>query len=138
MDPGVFDAGLWLTEDQRRLILETKNNNSPDGQTYTELSATDYLEKRGSPLLVIYPIDLKTSYSESEKTAWGDQIGTLKKSIKSSLGEDTPLMAFAFGFPKKESGVAVKYRVNKVKLDEMNANLEIDDEEEGIEEEDDD
>lgn len=141
MDPGVFDAGLWLTEEQKTMILEVKNNNAPDGKVYTELSATDYLERRNCPLLVIYPIDLKTSYSEAEKTAWGEQIGKLvelKENIKTSLGEDTPLMAFAFGFPKKESSVTVKYRANKRKLDELNANLEIDDEEEGIEEDDDD
>ena len=62
----------------------------------------------------------------------------LKGKIKTSLGADTPLMAFAFGFPKKESSITVKYRANKRKLDELNANLEIDDEEEGIEEDDDD
>ena len=126
---------------RKTMILEVKNNNAPDGKEYTELSATDYLERRNCPLLVIYPIDLKTSYSEAEKTAWGEQIGKLvelKRDIKTSLGEDTPLMAFAFGFPKKESSVTVKYRANKRKLDELNANLEIDDEEEGIEEDDDD
>lgn len=141
MDPSVFDAGLWLTEDQRNMILETKNNNAPGGKIYTELSVTDYLEIRKCPLLVIYPIDLKTSCSDAERMAWGDQISKLlqiKENIKASLGENNPLMAFAFGFPKKESGVTVKYRANKRKLDELNANLEIDDEEEGIEEDDDD
>jgi hypothetical protein len=61
----------------------------------------------------------------------------LKKKIKSDIGEDTPLMAFAFGFPRKESGVTVVYRANKVKLDELNANLELDDDEEGAEDDDD-
>lgn len=140
MDPGVFDAGLWLTDEQRKMILDTKNNNAPDGKTYTTLSATDYLERRVCPLLVIYPIDLKVQASDVEKEAWNgrvEELIELKGKIKGTLGEDTPLMAFAFGFPKKESGVTVKYRANKVKLDELNANLEIDDDEEGVDEDDD-
>lgn len=140
MDPGVFDAGVWLTESKKNMILESKNRNAPDGKVYTELSATDYLEHRDCPLLVIYPIDLKTTCSDAEKLAWEariDRLGQIKEGIKASLGEGMPLMAFAFGFPKKESSVMVKYRANKTKLNELNANLEIDDEDEGMEEEDD-
>jgi hypothetical protein len=75
-----------------------------------------------------------------EKEAWNgraEELIELKGKIKGALGDDNPLMAFAFGFPKKESGVTVKYRANKVKLDELNANLEIDDDEEGVDEDDD-
>jgi hypothetical protein len=61
----------------------------------------------------------------------------LKGTIKHEIGDDTPLMAFAVGFPKKESGVTVTYRANKIKLDQLNANLEVDDDEEGVEDDDD-
>ncbi len=134
MDPGVFDAGLWLSESQREDILAFKNNNSPDGKVYTELSATDYLERRTCPLLVIYPIELKVECSDAERETGVD---TLKSQIKNDIGENVPLMAFAFGFPKKESGVTVTYRANKVKLDELNRNLEIDDDDEGAEDDED-
>jgi hypothetical protein len=140
MDPGVFDAGLWLSDSQRQDILTIKNNNAPDGKTYSELSATDYLERRSCPLLVIYPIELKVECSDFEKKTPGtdiDALEKLKKKIKSDIGEDIPLMAFAFGFPRKESGVTVVYRANKVKLDELNANLEVYDDEEGADDDDD-
>lgn len=58
--------------------------------------------------------------------------------IKQEVGnERDPLLAFAIGFPKKESGVTVTYRANLIKLDEINANMEIDDDGEGEEDDDD-
>ncbi len=139
LDPRVFDAGLWLSNSQREDILTIKNNNAPDGKKYSELSATDYLERRTCPLLIIYPIELKVDCSDDEIAAWGESavLKSLKTKIKETIGIDTPLMAFAFGFPKKESGVIVKYRANKVKLDQLNANFETDDDEEGVEDNDD-
>ena len=58
--------------------------------------------------------------------------------IKHEDGYDRePLIAFAIGFPKKESGVTVTYRANLIKLDEINANLELDDDGEGEEDDED-
>ena len=58
--------------------------------------------------------------------------------IKQEVGNDRePLIAFAIGFSKKESGVTVTYRANFIKLDEINANLELDDDGEGEEDDED-
>ena len=140
MDPSIFDAGLWISKAKREAILEEKRNKDTKGRDFTELSVNDYLERRSCPILIIYPIDLKTEIYAAERTAWGvrvDELEKLKIDIKSNIGEDTPLMAFAVGFPKKESGVTVTYRANKIKLDQLNANLEVDDDEEGVEDDDD-
>lgn len=140
MDPQIFNAGLGLTKNEKDVILAKKNKRSSTGKVYTDLSVTDYLEERTCPLLVIYPIELKINSSEAEKCAWGDRIGELeiiKNRVKDSLGKNMPLFAFAFGFPKKESSVPFVYRVNKVKLKELIGDIEINDEDEGIEEDDD-
>lgn len=132
MDPGVFDAGLWLSKETRDFILEGKRNNDPKNKKYTELSVTDYLERRLCPILIIYPIDLKTELSKSEIESENlriNELENLKEDIKNTIGKENPLLAFAIGFPKKESGVIVKYRANKIKLDQLTANLEVDDEE---------
>lgn len=90
---------------------------------------------------MIYPIDLSdgltTSENEMLTEAEKENIKREKAAIKESLGSEEPLLAFAIGFPKKDSGATVIYRANQVKLDEINANLEIDDEGEGTEDDDD-
>ena len=66
------------------------------------------------------------------------KVADLKLQIKQEVGNDRePLIAFAIGFPKKESGVTVTYRANLIKLDEINANLELDDDGEGEEDDED-
>lgn len=134
LDPGIFDCGLWLTEAQRDLILQEKQNNIGD-----TLSALDYLRKRKTPILVIYPIELKTDVSDAEcEDVEREIVENLKKSIKNEVGNvTTPLVAFAFGFPEKESALRLKYRANIVKLDELNGNLEVDDDGEGEDDTDD-
>jgi hypothetical protein len=57
IDPSIFDAGLWIPKAKREAILEEKHNNDPQGREFNELSATDYLERRPCPILIIYPID---------------------------------------------------------------------------------
>lgn len=134
LDPNIFDCGLWLTEAQRELILQEKQNSK--GNT---LSALDYLRKRKNPILVIYPIELKTEVSDAEcEDVEREVVENLKKNIRDEVGNTTtPLIAFAFGFPKKESSLRLKYRANIVKLDELNGNLEVDDDGEGEEDTDD-
>lgn len=134
LDPGVFDYGLWLTEAQRELILREKQNNKGD-----TLSAIDYLKMRKNPILIIYPIELKTEVSDAEcKDVEKSVVEDLKKSIREEVGNTTtPLVAFAFGFPKKESPLRLRYRANIVKLDKLNENLEVDDDGEGEEDIDD-
>lgn len=139
LDPGILNCGLWLTDDDRARILEEKNAVAEDGRHYTELTAKDYLKRRERPMLVIYPIDLKTDLTTEEKRAAGllfDEVEKQKKDIKQAFGEDL-LVAFAVAFPEKESKVMVNYRANAVKLEELINGLEVDDEDEGVEDTDD-
>lgn len=143
IDPGVFDAGLWLSEAQIAAILEEKKRNDPEHKDYRTLSAIDYLTKRENPILVIYPIELKTDCNNDEEKLWGNRINELrsiKQEIKAQLCEDenTPLMAFGIGFPRKEKPVAVTYLANQIKLAELRSNIEIDDDDESDNEEGDD
>ena len=128
LEPSILNAGLWLSEEEKDRILQEKNELMPKDPPYTELAATDYLKRRQCPILVIYPIDLKVSENDTKFEE--------KSKIKDALGEETPLLAFAIGFPKKESGVTVTYRANLVKLKELSENLEVDDDEEGTEDDD--
>ena len=142
MEPGILNAGLWLTESERDHILKEKNAQVKNGKKYTSLGANDYLRYRVNPILVIYPIDLNCCNTAAEKEQLPieeqEKVVHLKKQIKQEVGNDrAPLLAFAIGFPKKESGVTVTYRANLIKLDEINANLEIDDDGEGEEDDDD-
>lgn len=124
LDPGILDSGEEaLTADKKAEILAAKNANRQPGQKeYTELTARDYLKVRQRPILVVYPIDLKTDNDDKEE-------------IKKQLG-DIPLMAFAVAFPDKESSKRFVYRANLQKLKELTDNLEIDDDEEGEEDSD--
>jgi len=138
MEPGILNAGQWLDEQQRRFILQEKNART--GKNHNELSATDYLQRRENPILVIYPIELKATASEAEMDALPgqkEQTESQKSEIKESLGENKVLLAFAIGFPQKESKVVVNYRANRIKLDELNRNIETDDDGEGTEDDDD-
>ena len=142
MEPGILNAGLWLTESDREYILKEKNAQVKSGKKYTSLGANDYLRYRINPILIIYPIDLNCRNTASEKEQLSSmeqkKITDLKLQIKREVGNDRePLLAFAIGFPKKESGVTVTYRANLIKLDEINANMEIDDDGEGEEDDDD-
>lgn len=125
LEPSIFNAGLWLSGEEKKRIIKEKNEKTPRNPPYTEMTATDYLKIRENPILVIYPIDLVLKNdNEDERIA------------KESLGEGIPLIAFAVGFPAKESEEKFVYRANRVKLDELTANLEFNDEEEGEDDED--
>lgn len=142
MEPSILNAGLWLTESDRDHILKEKNAQAKNGKQYISLGANDYLRYRVRPILVIYPIDLICDNTALEKKQLTLQeqkkVADLKVQIKQEVGNDRePLLAFAIGFPQKESGVMVTYRANVVKLDEINSNMEIDDDGEGEEDDDD-
>lgn len=115
IDPGIFDAGLNLTQKDREAILEKKRHDDP-GKVHTNLTVSDYLRVREYPILVIYPLKLKGANQNSQNE--------YDKHFKADL----PLLGFAIGFPAKESKQRVNYRINKIKLDELNRNVEIDDE----------
>lgn len=118
LDPGLLNAGLWYRE----------------GET---LSAKTYLKYRKTPILVVFPIDLKCE-SDSEN---GNQISSVaetewKNKAKSSL-DGNLLLAFAYGFPNSGSNITVKYRLNKIMQDQLTRNIEVDDENEGVDDTDD-
>lgn len=131
LDPGILDSGFNPTQKKQKAIKEETKGS--------DLSALDYLEIRTTPILVIYPIDLKTGLTLSEEKREPalsqrekEDICSLRTKIKNEVDNyATPLVAFAFGFPRKESEVKLKYRANIIKLDEMNSGLEIGDDNEG-------
>ena len=137
LDPGIFNAGFDSTQKKQEMIKEETKGK--------DLSALDYLEIRSKPILVIYPIDLRTGLSPSEENRQPplsqnekDTMKALRQKIKEEIeNNDMPLVAFAFGFPKKESEVRLRYRANIIKLDQMNSDLETDDDGEGEEDTDD-
>lgn len=144
LDPSILDSGLsHLTKEKKAEILAQKNIDrraagKPDQK---ELTATDYLKEREYPILIIYPIELKTEASPSDcKARFGtenatkeqkDEISAEKETLKKSVCDDIPLMAFAVAFPAKESSKKFTYRANFQKLKELTDNLEVTDDEEG-------
>ena len=121
LDPGIFDAGLDLSSEDKEKILKQKAIDDP-GKQHTSLTASDYLRIREYPILVVYPL------------IFLDQKGDPDSTIEETFGEQVPVLGFAIGFPAKESKVMVNYRINKVKLDELNRLH--DDEDEGAYEDD--
>lgn len=133
LEPGIFNTGLWLSDEKKQEIIRRKTENA-NGKKSDEVTAIDYLYERDKPVLVIYPIDLKTTPSKNEIDSFScskEELEAKKISIKEALGENVPLLAFAVGFPKKESDVIVTYRMNKVKYAELTRDLEVTDEDEG-------
>lgn len=133
LEPGIFNTGLWLSDEKKQEIIRRKTENA-NGKKSDEVTAIDYLYERDKPILVIYPIDLKTTPSKNEIDSFScskEELEAKKISIKEALGENVPLLAFAVGFPKKESDVIVTYRMNKVKYAELTRDLEVTDEDEG-------
>lgn len=118
IDPGVFDAGLNISDSKKKEILAQKDKDNPSKKPHEYLTAVDYLKEREFPILVIYPLKLDPV---DEKT---------KKIFESYFNPDSPVFGFAIGFPKKEEKVMVRYRINKIKIDELNNGLEFGDEEE--------
>lgn len=142
LDPGILDSGLThLTAERRAEILAQKNiaRKAAGKPEQKELTATDYLKERENPILVIYPIELKTEVSDNEvKARFGSVteesraiIAAEKKSLYDEVCSDIPLMAFAVAFPAKESPKKFTYRANLQKLKELTDNLEVADDEEG-------
>ena len=127
LEPSIFETGLKLSKEERRAILDRKDADDPQNAPHNDLSAKDYLKLRTKPILVIYPIALKVDENSSEA----------ERKAREAIPSETPLLAFAVGFPNKESEEKVVYRANIIKLNQLSANLEVDDDEEGAEDDDD-
>lgn len=112
LNPALLNAGLWYRK----------------GET---LSAKEYLRHRTIPILIVFPIDLNCYNDDDtpEERVW-------KQNAKAGLGDDV-LLAFAYGFPGSDTAIMVKYRANKVMIDQLTAGIEIDDEDEGVDDLDD-
>lgn len=123
LDPGIFDSGEDFSQEKRKAILDKKNAEATDGRHYDELTALDYLKHREMPLLVLYPIDLIVNEDDQSDTE------ITKKFIKSGYGKEF-LWGFAIGFPLKDKKERMKYRLNKVKIDERTHNDDSDEDEE--------
>ena len=113
LDPGLLNVGLWYKEEQT-------------------LSAREYCNKRTTPILIVFPVDLKCDSQPNEPKE--DLV--LKIETKNALGEGV-LLAFAYGFPGAGSKIVVKYRANAVMIDQLTANIELNDEDEGADDTDD-
>lgn len=114
LDPGLLNAGLWYREGEA-------------------LSAKEYCNQRKVPILVVFPIDLKCENEEKNINVFEQ---TWKMEAKNGLGGDV-LLAFAYGFPGTDSKIMVKYRANAVMIDQLTADIELDDDDEGIDDDDD-
>lgn len=126
IDPGIFNSGLDLSKDFIDDFLKRKKKENPD-KNCEELTAKDYLKIRTKPLLAIYPIDLKNDSNEDCEAMKAE-----KTVIKESFGTEL-LIGFAIGFPEKESKAIVQYRANRVKLDQLTKDIDVDEDEEELE-----
>ena len=126
MEPSIFKFGL--TPEQLQVIEKKHQEEKGD----TELIVKELLcEERERPLLVIYPIDLKTNYDKDKNNEGIEkQIDPQKEEKKAALNGNL-LFAFAVGFPKKESSERLVYRANMQKIKELTDGIEVDDDEEG-------
>ena len=109
-----------ISEEKKKEILAQKDKDDPGHKPHEFLTAIDYLKEREHPILVVYPIKLDLDKATDEA----------KEEYMAYFKSDVPIFGFAIGFPKKEEKVMVKYRINKVKIDELNNGLEFGDEEE--------
>ncbi len=118
LDPGLLNAGLWYRV----------------GET---LSAKEYLKHRTTPILVVFPIDLKCG-SQQEDT--GNVETTIEEEWKLKAKrklDGNVLLAFAYAFPDNGAKVMVKYRADAIMIEQLTAGIETTDEDEGTEDTDD-
>ena len=146
LDPGILDSGLGLTKEEKENMLKEINEDriKNDEKPRKNLSAKDYLRRRNTPILIIYPIELLTKVEDQEvKERFGLYTDELKQKLTAEkeavrdMFKDEPLMAFAVAFPDKESSKRFKYRANLQKIKELTENLEVNDEGEGEDDNDD-
>jgi len=103
-EPSIFGSGL--SDDE---IKQAKEKRSMP-------IAADYLDfPNRHPLLVIYPVKLKTDNQ--------DEMILIDESQYNNA-----IYGFAIGFPKTSNGIRVKYRANKIKIQEIVGDLDTDDE----------
>lgn len=120
LDPGIFDAGIDITPEMKEKRLKEKDIDDPKKAPHSTLTAKDYLKFREYPILVIYPMFLSPVEDND----------IYKKKLEEVFDKEEPIFGFAIGFPSKESSERVKYRINKVKMEELSKQIIIDEDEE--------
>ena len=111
-EPGIYNSGLSLEQKEEAKRIA---NNAP--KPHKEPIASDYLQVRKSPLLIIYPLAL------NPKDGFG-------KSIAKNFNDETIVLGFAIGFPGTDNKIMVKYRANARKLKELSGDIEEEEDEE--------
>lgn len=120
VEPGIYNSGLSQEQKNKaKIIAHTapKPHNNP--------VASDYLQVREKPLLVIYPLELQSMHKEDG----------LSEEIASKFNDETIALGFAIGFPGTNNKVMVKYRANARKLKELSGDIEDEEDEEVYDEE---
>lgn len=115
-EPSIFASGL--TDKMISDVKEFARNEVLEGRRKSPAPiVADYLNVRGrNPLLVIYPVVLRGEKNND----------TFEKAKYKNV-----VFGFAIGFPSTEKGVRIKYRANKIKLEQLlNRFYDMDDEEE--------
>lgn len=108
VDPGIFNAGL-SQEQKEQAKLNAVMLYNQGLRRKKDVIARDLLDIKGrKPVLVIYPLDIKANDPTN------DSAKNIEKKFKDEL-----LYGFAIGFPGKDFKVIVKYRANKIKLNEI-------------------
>lgn len=118
IDPGIFVSGLDAKQyAQAKLCCEERRERQGKSKEGA-ITVPDYLSIQSrNPLLVIYPIQLKTVKVEEKPT---DE----EKRVVKMFGVSEPVFGFAVGFPNKESADKMTYRANKRKIQEIEASRE--------------
>ena len=101
-EPSIFASGLESGEVE--MVKKYAQNEVVEGRRKSKTPiVADYLNVNGrNPLLVIYPIVLNDNFEEFNKSKVGKVI-----------------FGFALGFPGTSKGIMIKYRANKIKLEQL-------------------
>lgn len=127
VDPGLFridldDEGMEKARNNRidRVMSDSSRSKTANPED-ADFTASDFLEMDcRNPLLIIFPLDLKTGYDRPAKQGDGSRTerpegnDPAKVAIKDAL-QGVPLYGFAMGFPGNFKEQKTVYRINMVK-----------------------
>jgi hypothetical protein len=122
LDPGIFNSGIELTENDIQRILSEKRTRSNENTT-DQFTAKDWLKLRNRPLLAVYYIELSV---ETQNASISERNRCVE--VKEAFGDDL-LIGYAIGFPAKEAKELVKYRANAIKTNKDNQDDDFDESE---------
>lgn len=130
-EPSMFATGMngdEITKARQHAALRCATKNPPPKSN--DPVAIDYLSVRKNPLLIILPLVLKTTTKLRKADGTIDEVSdSSKEALVAEFGDEF-VWGFGIGFPAKETGVPIVYRINYIKRDEQLADLIEDNEEE--------